>query len=170
MAQWSTQPARSAIRRRGPAWFATMLDWLSASPAERRLLPGGRLQGPTPYVIAIMMFVMVVIAAAGLALANAAGAVAQGVENRFSVQIADGAAKSPLAVRALDGAPGVAAVRPVPEQEMRKTLERWLGPAGGPAGRAPPPPPGRPPNRRCARRLGAGGDGGARRRTCHCRR
>jgi cell division transport system permease protein len=110
-----------------------MLDWLTASPAERRLLPGGRLQGPTPYVIAIMIFVMVVIAAAGMALANAAGTVAQGVENRFSVQIADGAAKVPLAVRALDDAPGVAAVRPVPEAEMRKTLERWLGPAGAQA-------------------------------------
>ena len=110
-----------------------MLDWIAASPAERRLLPGGRLQGPTPYVIAIMMFVMVVIAAAGLALANAAGMVAQGVENRFSVQIADGAAKAPLAVRALQASPGVAAVRPVPESEMRATLERWLGPAGAQA-------------------------------------
>ena len=110
-----------------------MLDWLAASPAERRLLPGGRLQGPTPYVIAIMMFVMVVMAAAGLALANAAGTVARGVENRFSVQIADGAAKLPLAVRALTDAPGVAAVRPVPEKAMRQTLERWLGPAGAQA-------------------------------------
>ena len=110
-----------------------MLEWFTVSPAERRLLPGGRLQGPTPYVIAIMMFVMVVIAAAGLALANAAATVANGVENRFSVQIADGAAKVPLAVRALQGAPGVTAVRPVPETDMRETLERWLGPAGAQA-------------------------------------
>jgi cell division transport system permease protein len=109
-----------------------MLDWIQASPPERRLLPGGRL-GPTPYVIAIMMFVMVVIAAAGLALANAAGTVARGVENRYSVQIADGAAKLPLAVRALTGAPGVAAVHPGPESAMRETLERWLGPAGAEA-------------------------------------
>ena len=110
-----------------------MLDWLNASPAERRLLPGGRLQGPTPYVIAIMMFVMVVIAAAGLALANAAGTVARGVENRYSVQIANGAGQAPLAVHVLAGAPGVAAVHPVPEREMRATLERWLGPAGAKA-------------------------------------
>ncbi len=106
-----------------------MLDLIAVPPAERRLLPGGRLQGPTPYVIAIMMFVMVIIAAAGLALANAAGLVAQGVEDRYSVQIADGAAKAPNALRAIEGAPGVAAVRPVPEREMRETLERWLGPA-----------------------------------------
>jgi cell division transport system permease protein len=110
-----------------------MLDWLVATPPERRLLPGGRMSGPTPYVIAIMMFVMVVIAAAGLALADAARLVAQGVENRYSVQIANGAAKAPLAIKALAGAPGVAAVRPVSEAEMRKTLERWLGPAGAEA-------------------------------------
>jgi cell division transport system permease protein len=107
-----------------------MLEWLNVSPAERRLLPGGRLHGPTPYVIAIMMFVMVVIAAAGLSLANAAGLVARGVENRYSVQIADGAAKAPMALKALAGAPGVAAAHPVPEADMRRTLERWLGPAG----------------------------------------
>ena len=110
-----------------------MLSWMAATPAERRLLPGGRMSGPTPYVIAIMMFVMVVIAAAGLALAGAARVVAEGVENRYSVQIADGAGKAPAAVRALTGAPGVAAVRPVPEGELRKTLERWLGPAGAEA-------------------------------------
>ncbi len=110
-----------------------MLDWLTATPAERRLLPGGRLSGPTPYVIAIMMFVMVVIAAAGLALANAGALVAAGVENRYSVQIADGVAKAPAALQALQRAPGVAAVRPVPVSEMRETLERWLGPEGAKA-------------------------------------
>ena len=110
-----------------------MLDWVRATPAEQRLLPGGRMQGPTPYVIAIMMFVMVVIAAAGLALGNAAGVVSRGVENRYSVQIANGAARMPLAVRALESAPGVASVRPVPEAEMRRTLEHWLGPEGAKA-------------------------------------
>jgi cell division transport system permease protein len=110
-----------------------MLDWVNASPAERRLLPGGRMQGPTPWVIAIMMFVMVVIAAAGLALANAAGLVSRGIEDRYSVQIANGAAKAPLVTSALKGAPEVAAIRPVPESEMRQTLERWLGPEGAKA-------------------------------------
>lgn len=110
-----------------------MLDWISATPAERRLLPGGRMQGPTPWVIAIMMFVMVVIAAAGLSLGNAAKVVSRGVENRYSVQIANGAAKAPLAERALRQTPGVAAVHPVPESEMRKTLEQWLGPEGAKA-------------------------------------
>jgi len=110
-----------------------MLDWINATPAERRLLPGGRMQGPTPWVIAIMMFVMVVIAAAGLSLANAAGIVSRGVENRYSVQIANGAAKASLAERALRHSAGVAAIHPVAESEMRKTLERWLGPEGAKA-------------------------------------
>ena len=30
----------------------------AASPAESRLLGGGRLEGPMPFVLAIMMFVM----------------------------------------------------------------------------------------------------------------
>ena len=107
-----------------------MLAWLNPPASERRLLPGGRLQGPTPYVIAIMMFVTIIVAAAGLALANAADIVARGVENRYSIQIADGARAAPRAIAAARAAPGVADVRPVSEQVLRRTLERWLGPAG----------------------------------------
>ena len=107
-----------------------MIGFLAATPAERRLIPGGRLQGPTPYVIAIMMFVMVVIGAAGLALGSSARLVAAGVDNRYSVEIADGAAKAATAQALLVASPGVTAVRPVSEREMRKILQRWLGPAG----------------------------------------
>ena len=107
-----------------------MIGFLAATQAERRLIPGGRLQGPTPYVIAIMMFVMVVIGAAGLALASSARLVAAGVDNRYSVEIADGAAKAARAQALLSAAPGVTAVRAVSEDEMRKILQRWLGPAG----------------------------------------
>ena len=110
-----------------------MFDWITASPAERRLLPGGRLQGPTPYVIAIMMFVMVVIAAAGLALANGAKIVSRGVESRYSVQLTGKAADSEAVAAQLRSLPGIAAVRPVPADEMRRTLERWLGPAAAEA-------------------------------------
>ena len=107
-----------------------MIGFLAATQAERRLIPGGRLQGPTPYVIAIMMFVMVVIGAAGLALANSARLVASGVDNRYSVEIVDGEAKAARAQALLAASPGVTAVRPVSEDEMRKILSRWLGPGG----------------------------------------
>jgi cell division transport system permease protein len=107
-----------------------MLDWLFASPPERRLLPGGRFRGPTPFIIAIMTFAMMTVAAAGLALSNAASLVVQGVENRYAVQIPAGSALLPRALAAARTAPGVLKAEPVPEAEMRKTLERWLGPAG----------------------------------------
>ena len=107
-----------------------MLGWLNPSAPEQRLLPGGRLQGPTPYVIAIMMFVTIIVAAAGLALANAAEIVAAGVQNRYSIQIADGMRSAPRAIAAARASPGVTDVRPVSEQALRRTLERWLGPAG----------------------------------------
>ena len=107
-----------------------MLDWLFASPSERRLLPGGRFRGPTPFVIAIMTFAMMTVAAAGLALSNAAGLVAQGIENRYAVQIPAGSNRLPRALAAAKSAAGVTTAEPVPEAEMRRTLERWLGPAG----------------------------------------
>ena len=107
-----------------------MLAWLFASPPERRLLPGGRFRGPTPFVIAIMTFAMVTVAAAGLALSNAAGLVVEGIENRYAVQVPAGAGSLPRALAAARSAPGVLKAEPVPEAEMRETLEQWLGPAG----------------------------------------
>ncbi len=105
-----------------------MLGWLFAAPADRKLLPGGRLRGATPYVIAIMTFAMIIVAAAGLALSNAAGVVASGIEDRYAVQLRGDALGR--AAAALSATPGVRNVEPVPEREMRRTLERWLGPAG----------------------------------------
>lgn len=106
-----------------------MLDWLFPVQAERRLLPGGRLKGPTSYVIAIMSFAIVIVGAAGLALSNAAGVVAGGIQNRYVVQLADPGGLRP-AVQAISAIPGVERVEPVGEAEMRETLERWLGSAG----------------------------------------
>ena len=61
-----------------------ILDRLWPAP-EARLLPIGKLHVPTVAVMAIMSFAMIVVAAAGLAMANAAGLVASGVENRYVV-------------------------------------------------------------------------------------
>ena len=103
-----------------------MLGWLFAPPHDQRLIPGGRLRAPTPYVIAIMSFVMIIVAAAGFALANAAGVVASGIENRYAIQLPPGSL--PRAAAAIAEVPGVRGVEAVPEQEMRETLGRWLGP------------------------------------------
>lgn len=109
-----------------------MLDWLFASTSERRLLPGGRFSGPTPWVIAIMTFSMLIVAAAGLALSNAAGVVRQGTEDRFVVQIPNGGATLPKVLQIMR-TEGIAGAEAVPAAEVRRTLEQWLGPAGGSA-------------------------------------
>ncbi len=103
---------------------------LFVTDAERRLIPSSGVRGPVPVLIAIMTFVMVVAAAAGLALANTASIVKSGVEHRYSIQIADGAAKAPAAIAAARRQPGVTRVEQVPPEDLRRTLERWLGPAG----------------------------------------
>ena len=105
--------------------------FLAVSEAESRLLPGGTFRSPTPYVIAIMTFVMMIVAAAGLALANAAGVVAGAVEHRYVLQLpAGGDEKVEQAARTAKSVSGVTAVEPVPQEQMRKTLERWVGPGG----------------------------------------
>lgn len=109
------------------------LDWLLAAPAERRLLGARPLRGPTPWVIAIMSFSMLIVAAAGLALASTAGLVARGAESRFSLQIPAGGRNLDVALQMVRTTPGVSNAEAVPEAEMRKTLERWLGPAGASA-------------------------------------
>ena len=105
-----------------------MLDWLFASPPDRRLLPSGRFAGATPWLIGIMMFVMMVVAATGLALAGGARLVREGVAHRYSIQIADGRASETRAVAAARAVPGVTSAVAVPEAELRATLEQWLGP------------------------------------------
>jgi len=110
-----------------------MFDWLFASPAERRLLGTRPLSGPTPWVIAIMTFSIMIVAAAGLALADTASRVATGVQARYSVQIPDGNARLPATLQAIRATPGVSNAEAVPEADMRQVLERWLGPAGAAA-------------------------------------
>lgn len=104
-----------------------MFAWLFASPADRRLLGSGQLRGPTPWVIAIMSFSIVIIAATGLALANMTSVLTGAIEARYSVQVPNGSAKLDPIADALRSLPGVTQVQAVPESDMRKTLERWLG-------------------------------------------
>lgn len=101
--------------------------WIFASPYERRLLGGPPLRGPTPWVIAIMSFTILIIAASGLALANSASILGNAIDGRYSVIVPDGGANQAAVTAAVSAVPGVRGVAPVSEQEMRRTLERWLG-------------------------------------------
>jgi len=106
-----------------------MLGWLFSSAADRRLLGTSRFRGPMPWVIAIMSFSILIIAATGLALAGTAASLGEAIATRYSLEVPNGANDLGALVAALKASPGVDTVEPVPESEMRRTLERWLGPA-----------------------------------------
>jgi len=106
-----------------------MFAWLFVAPAERRLLGAARFGGPTPWVIAIMTFSIMLIAASGLALASTAALVARSIESRYALEVPGGAASLAPLVQAVRSTAGVSSVEAVPESDMRQTLERWLGPA-----------------------------------------
>lgn len=106
-----------------------MFDWLFVSPAEARLLGTSRLGGPTPWVIAIMSFSIMLIAATGLALANTAGVLGRALESRYALEVPAGGTDLHVLLTSVRTSPGVTSVEAVPESEMRQTLERWLGPA-----------------------------------------
>jgi cell division transport system permease protein len=106
-----------------------MLGWLFVSPPERRLLGASSRRAPTPWVIAIMTFTIMLIAATGLALANTASVLSSAIEARFALEVPGGGAKLDQLSSMVQSSPGVTAVEAVSEQDMRRTLERWLGSA-----------------------------------------
>ena len=103
--------------------------------AERGLLPEGRLAGPMPWVIAIMMFLTVLAAASGLGLAGAAARLNDQIGSRVTVQVVEAnarlrAAQAEAAAGAIRGFSGVLAVRIVPDSEIARLLEPWIGSGG----------------------------------------
>ncbi|OZA21233.1 MAG: cell division protein [Novosphingobium sp. 17-62-19] len=100
--------------------------------AEARLLPQGKLSGPMPWVIAIMIGLTVVASASGLALRKTANAASADVAGGVTVQIVNGSPRerdrqAQEALAALQGASGVASVRIVPQKELDALVEPWLG-------------------------------------------
>jgi cell division transport system permease protein len=108
---------------------------LIASAADRRLLPEGRLAGPMPWVIAIMTFLTVLAAGAGLALGNAASGLGDQLAGKLTIQIVeanpdirDRQTRTVLAELARIGP--VAQAARVDEGRMRELLAPWLGTDG----------------------------------------
>ena len=106
-----------------------MFGWLFVSPAERRLIGTSSRRTTTPWVIAIMSFSIMLIAATGLALANSAGVLSRAIETRYSLEVPAGGADLDALLTGIRGSTGVSAAVAVPESAMRRTLGRWLGPA-----------------------------------------
>lgn len=99
---------------------------------DRKLIPEGRLSGPMPWVIAIMMFLTLLAAAAGMTLANGARQGSDDLAQRATLQIieADPAARSAqraAVAKKLRGFPGISEVTSVPDAQVRDMLEPWLG-------------------------------------------
>ena len=99
---------------------------------DRKLIPEGRLSGPMPWVIAIMLFLTLLVAAAGLTLAEAARQGGQDLARHVTVQIieaepAQRATQRAAVTRALRNMDSIAEVRPVPDAQVRALLEPWLG-------------------------------------------
>ncbi len=100
--------------------------------AARGLLPEARTLGPMPWVIAIMMFLTLLAAAAGLGLAGAANRLGTAAGQRVTVQIVEGDAttrevQARAAVAALRPLPGILSVRRIETAEIEKLLAPWLG-------------------------------------------
>lgn len=106
-----------------------MFDWFFVSPAERRLIGASSRRAPTPWVIAIMSFTIVLIAATGLALANTTTILSRAIEARYALEVPGGGANLNSLFAAVRSSPGVKSAEAIPESDMRKTLRRWLGPA-----------------------------------------
>jgi cell division transport system permease protein len=107
----------------------------TALAADRRLLPEGRLAGPMPWVIAIMMFLTALAAATGLAMGAAADRLGDGLDRQVTVQVVAGdptvrdrqAAAAEAALRSQEG---VTAVTRVDDAQMQSLLRPWLGDSG----------------------------------------
>lgn len=99
---------------------------------DRKLIPEGRVSGPMPWVIAIMLFLTLLVAAAGLTLADTARQGGDDLAQQVTVQIieADPVARAGQRVavaRILRTVPGIVDVEAVPDAQVRNLLEPWLG-------------------------------------------
>ena len=108
---------------------------MKQAATERRVLDeAGGLRAMTG-VMAVMLFLLVLAAAAGLATRNARAALDRQLAGRLSVQVVDGeparrdaaAARVLAAVRAL---PEVASATAVDRAELERLLQPWLGSDG----------------------------------------
>ena len=105
---------------------------LSATNADRRLMPDGRLAGPMPWVLAIMAFLTALATATGIGLADSAASLKDALNGRLTIQVVDANPDARVrTARALQQGlgriPGVKTVVAVSDEQMRDLLAPWLG-------------------------------------------
>jgi cell division transport system permease protein len=109
----------------------TVGRWFT-SGSRVELIPQGRMSGPMPWVIAIMVAMTAIALAAGLVLGNAVSAAKAEIDGGVTVQIIEPRAEvregeAARAVSAIKTMPGVAGLRQVPQAELDALIEPWLG-------------------------------------------
>ncbi|MGB3797363.1 MAG: cell division protein [Alteraurantiacibacter sp.] len=109
-----------------------------------RLLPQTRIAGPMPWVMAIMIALTVMATAAGLALSNVVYSARDEISGGITVQVVEGAPASRerqarRAVSFLVARDDVTSVRRVPDEELARLLEPWLGEAASDSDAVPTP-------------------------------
>lgn len=112
--------------------MAWKLPSLRASEGAPQLMPQGRLAGPMPWVIAIMVALTVIAAAAGLALSNTASNAADSLSGGVTVQVVEANPverdrQANAVARVLKDTPGVTEAYVVPQDEVERLIEPWLG-------------------------------------------
>jgi cell division transport system permease protein len=113
-----------------------MVALLRATAAERRLLPEGRLAGPMPWVIGIMMFLTILATASGLAIGRASSALSSDIASKLTIQlpeanIARRNGQARAIVAELGGLGSVKASRKLADAELARLLAPWLGSVAG---------------------------------------
>jgi cell division transport system permease protein len=101
-----------------------------------QLLPKTRLGGPIPWVIAILIALVVIAAAGGLALRNLAENARADLSGAVTVQIIEADPRTrderaQAAAAVLASQPLVTSLRIVPQAELTALLEPWLGSSAG---------------------------------------
>ncbi len=104
--------------------------------AAALLVPQARLSGPIPWVIAIMIALVVIAAAGGLALNNLTGNARAELSGAVTIQITEAnetlrKQKAATAAEVLTAQDIVASLRVVPEEELDEMLRPWLGDGAG---------------------------------------
>lgn len=102
---------------------------------ERHMLPQRRFAGPMPWVIAIMIFLTVLAAAAGLGLSRSAEHLRAGLSDRITIQIVTAdpdqrERETAAALRELAQLAGIANYHRVDQNALAELLSPWLGEGG----------------------------------------
>ena len=117
---------------------------LAGGRRQAELVAQPRLSGPIPWVLAIMVALMTIAGAGGLALRNTAQAAAVELSGGITVQIVEArpeerARQAAAALDLLRRVEGVHSAELVPQDELDALVEPWLGTAMGEAADVPVP-------------------------------